>query len=73
MRYPKIREQEDGWSVWIQPRMAGYRMDCCDCGLVHEMVFRVVKWGRGHKVQFAARRHKRATAACRRGRKKSKA
>jgi hypothetical protein len=58
-----MKEQDDGWTVWIQPLMKGYRMACCDCGLVHELVFRVVKG----KVQFAARRHIRATAAKRRG------
>lgn len=30
---------EDGWSDWIHP-LPGYRMGCCDCGLVHDMEFR---------------------------------
>ena len=34
---------EDGWTDWIQPRHEQYRMQCCDCGLIHEMQFRVVK------------------------------
>lgn len=46
--------------------MKGYRMMCCDCGLVHEIDFFVIKWGRGHKVKFIARRNNRATAAARR-------
>ena len=71
MKYPKIREESDGWSKWLTPRMKGYRMACCDCNLVHEIVFRVVKHGRGHKVQFAARRHIRATAAKRRGKSRA--
>lgn len=36
---------EDGWSDWVQPTMARYRMQCCDCGLVHEMQFGVLKRG----------------------------
>jgi len=28
---------------WINPKMTGYRMKCCDCGLVHEIDFKVVK------------------------------
>ncbi len=27
---------------WIQPVMEGYRMTCCDCGLVHLLDFRIV-------------------------------
>lgn len=42
---------------WIQPVRKGYRMACCDCGLVHEMDFRIYKG----RVQFRARRHPRAT------------
>jgi len=26
----------EGWSEWIHP-LPGYLMQCCDCGLVHEM------------------------------------
>lgn len=32
----------EGWSEWRRP-MPGYRIACCDCGLVHEMEFRIVK------------------------------
>lgn len=31
-----------GFSRWIRPRMNKYLMQCCDCGLVHELQFRVV-------------------------------
>ena len=27
----------------IYPNMSGYRMACCDCGLVHNIVFEIVK------------------------------
>lgn len=41
----------------------GYRFMCCDCSLVHVLEFRV----RGDQVEMKATRHKRATAAARRG------
>jgi hypothetical protein len=30
---------EDGWCEWVQPTQ-GYKTQCCDCGLVHEMEFK---------------------------------
>lgn len=52
MRYKHISEGE-----WVQPKRKKYLMKCCDCGLVHRLVFRLVKWGNGHKIQFQAFRH----------------
>jgi len=46
----KYRKQYDG--DWIRPRMKGYLVKCCDCGLVHRINFKVIRWGRGHKVMF---------------------
>lgn len=41
---------EDGWSEWQFPIHKGYLMQCCDCGLVHEVDFKVVeKVGRTKK------------------------
>lgn len=37
---------------WIQPVRRGYKMACCDCGLVHKLDFRIKK----ARVQFAASR-----------------
>jgi hypothetical protein len=63
-RYTQVIENDDGWSDWIQPLMSGYRMACCDCGLVHEMDFRIENTSAGEaRVQFRASRHSRATAA----------
>ena len=42
-KYPKIIQNEDGFSDWIKPLMKGYRMACCDCCLVHKTEFRVIK------------------------------
>jgi hypothetical protein len=47
---------------WQTPKVNGYRVACCDCGLVHELDFRI----RGGKVQYRVRRNNRATAAKRR-------
>ena len=73
MRY---KQEKDG--IWTQPRMRGYKMRCCDCGLVHRMEFRVLrlvkrehggfkigKLARGHYIQLRASRDNRATAAIR--------
>lgn len=72
---------DDGWSEWIQPIMAGYKLTCCDCGLVHEMEFEALRtdayindrsWKATaldrdrYRVQFRVRRHVRSTAAVRR-------
>jgi hypothetical protein len=57
--YPTAKSGE-----WIQPVRRGYRMACCDCGLVHEMDFRIA----GGRVQFRAARATRSTALLRRHR-----
>lgn len=84
MKVPTHTAGEDGFSKWIPPAMKGYRLICCDCGLSHEMEFRVVKvtrrkgeewWWKNtkpgaYRVLFRAARHNRSTAAVRRERKK---
>lgn len=49
--------QRDGEWVQLASRK-GYRMACCDCGLIHVLNFRVRKG----KIQFQAQRDVRATA-----------
>ncbi len=61
-RFKKIHANPDGWSEWEQPVRKGYRMACCDCGLVHTMDFRI----RNGRIQFRARRNNRSTAQIRR-------
>lgn len=52
---------------WITPVHDGYKMACCDCGLVHVMDFRVFKDSKGRlSVKFRARRNNRSTAMMRR-------
>jgi len=52
---------------WIQPRRRGYKLACCDCGLVHRMNFRLVTSANGGKtIQFQVFRDNRATGQIRR-------
>ncbi len=37
-----MKPNDDGWCEWVIPRNT-YRMGCCDCGLVHDMEFEVIK------------------------------
>jgi hypothetical protein len=53
-------EAED--DEWIDAAHRGHRIQCCDCGLVHNYDFRVVEG----RVQFRAKRNNRATAAVKR-------
>lgn len=79
MKYPTSFDGDE-----IAPVMKGYRMACCDCGLVHTIDFEVLKvigeqrangfTGKpvkpgSHRVIFVASRNNRATAAKRRHRK----
>lgn len=63
MRYPQVKTNE-----WVTPIRKGYKMACCDCGLVHELDFRIVDG----KIQFRARRNKRSTGQLRRHIKRKK-
>lgn len=70
-KYPTFEAiHPEGWTEWIYPVMDGYRMGCCDCGLVHEMQFRVT--GEYDRVEFRVRRNNRATAQLRRRHKEEK-
>lgn len=60
MKYIK-RKDGEGFEVPLGKR---YRLACCDCGLVHDVVW-VYEKGR---LGMAATRNNRATAARRRGR-----
>lgn len=49
VRFVKVSDGE-----WVQPIMRGYRMKCCDCGLIHRLNFRIVSNGKRTRVQFQA-------------------
>ena len=58
---------KDGKSgIWFHPKKKGYLVMCCDCGLVHEVDFKIVPLGKGHKVMLRVFRNNRATAIARR-------
>jgi hypothetical protein len=50
----RLRQVEAG--EWVTPVRKGYLMQCCDCGLVHKMDFRLVRRGRrgGLMIQMRA-------------------
>jgi hypothetical protein len=54
---------------WVCPPRHGYRVQCCDCCLIHDVNFRLVKVGTGHVIELQAIRNDRATAAARRAKK----
>lgn len=63
---PTFRQEvaeDDGWSRWIFPHPERYKLACCDCGLVHDMQFRVCADG---TIEFRVRTNKRSTSQIRR-------
>ena len=61
----KYKSTKDG--EWVQPIRHRYKMMCCDCGLVHNMNFRIVRVGKRNFIQFQPERNYRSTAMARRG------
>lgn len=56
----RLEEAEEG--KWIQPVVEGYKLCCCDCGLVHRFDFRIHE---GH-IEFRCFRDSRSTGQVRR-------
>jgi hypothetical protein len=80
-KYKQEYAGEDGWSRNVAPKMKGYKLGCCDCGLVHDVDFKVVKidiknedgsWEASdvedddYRVVMRVRRNNRATGQVRR-------
>ena len=63
----RYQQVEDG--EWIRPTTEGWKMACCDCGLVHTVNFRIVTQGRRRLIALQPTRDARATAAKRRSKK----
>lgn len=42
--FKKYTTGHGGWSPWVSPVMKGYKMQCCDCGLIHEVDFKIVRF-----------------------------
>ncbi len=81
MKLHREEEGDDGWSRWSQPVMDGYKLACCDCGLVHDVDFRALKvigntdakdWQceelptDRYRVELRAKRNNRSTGQVRR-------
>ena len=50
------------YGEWTRPRLRNFREQCCDCGLIHRLDFRLVDG----RIEFRTRRAGRAPAAARR-------
>ena len=58
-----------GHNEWIEPTRTGHH-GCCDCGLVHEVDFKITTAGRKiPKLEMRWRRDERATAAMRKAKR----
>jgi hypothetical protein len=57
-----VKYEEPKAGQWVQPVKKGYKLACCDCGLVHVLDFRI----RNGNPQFRAFRNNRSTALLRR-------
>ena len=51
---------------WVQPTMKDFKFACCDCGLVHDVDFRIARG----RVQLRMRRNNRSTGQVRRHKRK---
>ena len=56
--YDNLIEDEKGWSKWFEPSPERWLLACCDCGLVHDVQFRVTEG----KLSLRFSRNKRSTA-----------
>lgn len=57
-QYPQIFDGE-----WVTVPKRGFKEQCCDCGLVHRVNYRITA---DNRVQVQSFRYARATAAVRR-------
>lgn len=79
-KYKQHYANDDGYSEWETPVMTDYKLCCCDCGLVHNMDFKVLKvtetfedgtWNAetpdgDYRVEFRVSRNNRSTGQVRR-------
>lgn len=53
------RKDGEGWTV---KNGEIFKLACCDCGLIHEMVVMAIGLKKGATIGIAAKRNNRATA-----------
>lgn len=58
----KVPYYHVSWGEWIRVRKKNFKEQCCDCGLVHRLDFRIVDG----TIEVRTRRDDRSTAAIRR-------
>ncbi len=51
---------------WTEMRMRGHREQCCDCGLIHRIDYRILTKGKRRELQFRCWRDDKATGKIRR-------
>ena len=68
MKVKKYHIVMDG--EWVHPKRKGYKLMCCDCGLIHTINFKLVKTAVGNMIYFQPIRDNRATGQARRWRSK---
>jgi hypothetical protein len=67
-RYTRVRDGQ-----WVHPKRRGYKLMCCDCGLVHRVNFKIETKGERSFLSFQAFRDTKATKLSRRQRKRKHA
>ena len=60
----KYIEEKSG--KWIYPKRKGYKLMCCDCGLVHRLDFRIIKEHEKNYIEYRVFRDNKATSSARR-------
>lgn len=63
------RRENEGWSDFFEPRGGRLRLECCGCGLIHDVHVVGEPSATSPRTLIRFRRNLRATAARRRGRK----
>ncbi len=71
MRYILEFEGVNGWTRWIPIFNNRHRIICCDCGLAHDLEFKIVGWAK-QIVKFRAHKNMRSTAQIRKHHHKAK-
>lgn len=59
------KPENDGFSDWVTPKDGKFRLQCCDCALVHDVELKAEPHSEEPKIVMRFRRHPRATHAAR--------
>ena len=67
----RFNQEKDGEPFFIKTN--GWKIKCCDCGLVHTLYFRVIRCGKGYRLRVVAYRQNKSRPMNRRRPRPSKA